>query len=393
MRRPTPCAVPCRSAMAIRALFCWRPKWKEDRPMSDVSKEHPLMTAGLDIGDKYSHLCLIDSQSGEVMEEGRLSTTPEALRRRFVFERPMRIAIEAGTHSPWASRVLEECGHEVLVANARKLRLIYANKRKTDQVDAENLARLARLDPKLLYPLRHRSEDSQAHMAIIRSREALVSCRTQLVNHVRGAVKSFGARLPKCPARSFHKRASEHIPEALLPALGPILEQIGSLTERIRDYERQLEAISKEHYPETELLRQVEGVGGLTALTFVLTLEDPYRFARSRSVGAYLGLVPATQRSGERDPPERRISKEGDQMLRKPLVSSAHYILGPFGHDSDLRRHGQKIASLGAKNAKKRGAVAVARKLSVLLHRLWVSGEVYEPLYNAHRRQGQEEAA
>jgi transposase len=307
--------------------------------MSDGSKGRPKITAGLDLGDKYSYLCLIDQESGEVVEEGRLRTTPEALRRRFGSEQPMRIAIEAGTHSPWVSRVLEECGHEVLVANARKLRLIYANKRKTDEVDAENLARLARLDPKLLYPLKHRGEDSQAHMAIIRSRQALVGARTQLVNHVRGAVKSFGARLPKCPARSFHKRASEHIPEALLPALGPILEQIGSLTERIRDYERQLEAISKEHYPETELLRQVEGVGGLTALTFVLTLEDPYRFERSRSVGAYLGLVPATERSGERDP-QRRISKEGDQMLRKLLVGSAHYILGPFGSDSDLRRHG-----------------------------------------------------
>jgi transposase len=360
--------------------------------MSDGSKGRPKITAGLDLGDKYSYLCLIDQESGEVVEEGRLRTTPEALRRRFGSEQPMRIAIEAGTHSPWVSRVLEECGHEVLVANARKLRLIYANKRKTDEVDAENLARLARLDPKLLYPLKHRGEDSQAHMAIIRSRQALVGARTQLVNHVRGAVKSFGARLPKCPARSFHKRASEHIPEALLPALGPILEQIGSLTERIRDYERQLEAISKEHYPETELLRQVEGVGGLTALTFVLTLEDPYRFERSRSVGAYLGLVPATERSGDRDP-QRRISKEGDEMLRKLLVGSAHYVLGPFGSDSDLRRHGQKIAARGGKNSKKRAAVAVARKLSVLLHRLWVSGEVYEPLYNAHRRQGQEEAA
>jgi transposase len=277
----------------------------------NASKEQPKTTAGLDLGDKYSYLlCLIDQESGEVIEEGRLRTTPEALRRRFCSERPLRIAIEVGTHSPWVSRVLEECGHEVLVANARKLRLIYANKRKTDEVDAENLARLARLDPKLLYPLKHRGEDSQAHMAIIRSRQALVGARTQLVNHVRGAVKSFGHRLPKCPARSFHKRASEHIPEALLPALGPILEQIGSLTERIRDYERQLEAISKEHYPQTELLRQVEGVGGLTALTFVLTLEDPYRFEKSRCVGAYLGLVPATDRSGERDP-QKRISKEG----------------------------------------------------------------------------------
>jgi transposase len=173
--------------------------------MTDGSKHRPNMTAGLDIGDKYSYLCLIDSEDGHMIEEGRLRTTPEAIRRRFASERPpMRIAIEAGTHSPWVSRLLEECGHEVLVANARKTRLIYSNKRKTDQIDAENLARLARLDPRLLYPLKHRGEDAQAHMALIRSREALVDCRTQLVNHVRGAVKSFGHRLPKCPARSFH---------------------------------------------------------------------------------------------------------------------------------------------------------------------------------------------
>jgi transposase len=368
------------------------PIWKEDRPTMDGSKEHSSMTAGLDLGDKYSYLCLIDTLSGEVMEEGRLRTTPEALRRRFASERPMRIAVETGTHSPWVSRLLQECGHEVLVANARKLRLIYANRRKTDEVDAENLARLARLDPKLLYPVRHRGEGAQAHMAMICSRQSLIGCRTQLVNHVRGAVKSFGARLPKCPARTFHRRASEHIPEALLPALEPVLEQIASLTERIRDYDRKLEAISLEHYPETKLLRQVEGVGPLTALTFVLTLEDPQRFERSRSVGAYLGLVPATDRSGERDP-QRRISKEGDEMLRKLLVSGAHYVLGPFGSDSDLRRHGEKIASRGGKNSKKRAAVAVARKLAVLLHRLWVSGEIYDPLHNAHRRQGQGEAA
>jgi transposase len=350
----------------------------------DGSKDQPHMTAGLDLGDKYSYLCLLDQHSGEVLEEGRLHTTPEALRRRFASEPSLRIAIETGTHSPWVSRLLKECGHEVLVANARKLRLIYSNKRKTDEVDAENLARLARLDPKLLYPVAHRGEDSQAHMAIVRSRQALVDCRTQLVNHVRGAVKSFGARLPKCPARSFHKRAREHIPEALSPALGPILEQIASLTERIREYDRKLETISLERYPETQLLRQVEGVGPLTALTFVLTLEDPYRFEKSRSVGAYLGLVPATARSGDRDP-QKRISKEGDEMLRKLLVSCAHYVLGPFGSDSDLRRHGEKIASRGGKNAKKRAVVAVARKLAVLLHRLWVTGETYDPLYNRRR--------
>jgi transposase len=383
MRRPTPYAVPLGLQMCSTGSYA---QMEGGSALEmDGSKQQPMTTVGLDLGDKYSYLCLIDLQSGEVMEEGRLRTTPEAFKRRFSSERPlMRIAIEAGTHSPWVSRVLEECGHEVLVANPRKIRLIYANKRKTDEIDAENLARLARVDPKLLYPLKHRGEESQAHMALIRSREALVGCRTQLVNHVRGAVKSFGARLPKCPARSFHKNVLEHIPEALMPALGPIVEQISSLTQRIRDYDRQLETISKERYPETQLLRQVEGIGPLTALTFVLTLEDPYRFEKSRSVGAYLGLVPATDRSGDRDP-QKRISKEGDEMLRKLLVGSAHYILGPFGSDSDLRRHGEKIASRGGKNSKKRAAVAVARKLAVLLHSLWVSGELYEPLRNAHR--------
>jgi transposase len=356
--------------------------------MSDGSKGTPRITVGVDLGDRYSYLCFLDTQSGEVIEEGRLRTTPEALKRRFSSEQqPLRVAIEAGTHSPWVSRVLEEeCGHEVLVANPRKTRLIYTNKRKTDEIDAENLARLARVDPKLLYPLKHRGEHSQAHLAIIRSREVLVGSRTQLVNHVRGTVKSFGGRLPKCPARSFHNKAPEHIPEALWPALGPILETIGSLTERIREYDRQLETICQEHYPETDLLRQVEGVGVLTALTFVLTLEDPYRFEKSRTVGAYLGLVPARDHSGDRDP-QKRISKEGDEMLRRLLVGSAHYILGPFGSESDLRRHGEKIASRGAKNAKKRAVVAVARKLSVLLHRLWVTAEVYDPLYNTRGRQ------
>jgi transposase len=261
------------------------------------------MTAGLDLGDKYSYLCLIDTQSGEVMEEHRLRTSPETFRRSFASAQPMRmVAIEAGTHSPWASRVLEECGHEILVANARKLRLIYANKRKTDEIDAENLARLARLDPKLLYPLKHRGEDSQAHMAVIRSREALIGCRTQLVNHVRGAVKSFGHRLPKCPARSFHKRAKEHIPQVLSPAVEPILEQIGSLTERIKDYDRKLATISKEHYPEN---RASAPGGGSRAAYRAHLRAHPGRPPplRKEPFGRSVPGAPASKRSvGERAP-------------------------------------------------------------------------------------------
>jgi transposase len=355
--------------------------------MNDGSRGTPLLTAGVDLGDKYSYLCLIDQQSGEVIEEGRLRTTPEAFRRRFCSEQRMTVAIEVGTHSPWVSRVLKECDHRVLVANPRKTRLIYGQGRKTDRLDAEKLARLARVDPKLLWPLEHRGEASQAHLALIRSREVVVRSRAQLINHLRGTVKSFGARLPKCSTACFHKKVAAHIPHELRPALEPLLETIASLTVRIHHYDRELEELAQEHYPETKLLGQVQGVGTLTALSFVLTLEEPGRFEESRQVGAYLGLVPGKDQSGERDP-QKRISREGDEMLRRLLVGSAHYILGPFGEDSDLRRQGLKIAGGAAKNARKRAVVAVARKLSVLLHHLWISGEVYEPLYNCRQLKG-----
>ena len=341
-------------------------------------------TVGVDVGDRHSHVCLLDTRTGEVVEESRINTSPEAFKRRFSGSERMRVAIEAGTHSPWISRVLEGCGHEVLVANARKLRLIYADGKKNDKLDAENLARLARLDPRLLSPIEHRGEASQAHLALVRSREALVGARTKLVNHVRGTVESFGARLPRCNTESFHDKVREHVPEALAPALEPLLDTIASLTAQIRGYERALESLSEELYPETALLRQVGGVGPITALSFVLVLEDPSRFQASRSVGAYLGLAPGQHQSGESDP-QQRISKRGDEMLRKLLVQGAHYLLGPFAHDSDLRRHGEKIAERGGRNAKRRAVVAVARKLSVLLHRPWVTGETYGPLYNARR--------
>jgi len=342
------------------------------------------ITAGLDLGDRYSHFCLLDTESGEVVEEGRISTNPKAFQRRFSGCEPMRVAIEAGTHSPWVSRLLKRCGHEVLVANARKLRLIYGEGRKNDRLDAENLARLARLDPRLLSPIEHRGEASQAHLAIIRSREALIEARAKLINHVRGTVKSFGSRLPRCSSPTFHKKVGAHVPESLRPALEPLLKTVASMTARIQEYDRELEVLAEESYPQTKLLRRVHGIGTLTALTFVLTLEDPSRFGTSRAVGAYVGLVPSKDQSGERDP-QKRISKQGNGLLRKLLVGSAQRILGPFGEDSDLRRHGLKICERGGKNAKKRAAVAVARKLSVLLHRLWVTGEVYEPLYKSNR--------
>ena len=346
--------------------------------MKKISSVEGGVTIGLDLGDRFSQICVLDAL-GEVLEESRVRTTPEALGRRFGSMTPCRVALEVGTHSPWVQRLLAGMGHEVLVANARKMRLIYQNESKNDRVDAELLARLARVDPKLLHPIQHRDRQSQQDLAVLRSRQALVQARTQLVNHTRGAVKSCGDRLKGCSTRSFHKQAPQQIPEGLRPALMPILEMLADLTRRIDRYDKQIERLAEERYPQTTLLRQVVGVGALTALWFVLVIGDPHRFNRSRRVGAYLGLRPRQSQSGKGDP-ELRITKTGDKELRRLLVTASQYILGPFGPDTDLRRWGEALAARGRKNAKKRAVVGVARKLAVLLHALWVNAEEYEPL-------------
>ncbi len=338
----------------------------------------PKLTIGLDLGDRYTQLCAVDAR-GRVVATDRLRTTPAALERHVASHPRSRIVLEVGTHSPWVSRLLERHGHEVLVANARQLRLIYGSDRKSDRVDAETLARLGRLDPALLRPIHHRGAEAQADLAQLRARDALVRTRTLLIHHVRGAVKAWGARLPACSAPAFAATAAAGVPRELRSALGPLLELIASLTHEIRGMERQLERLAQERYPETARLRQPSGVGLLTALCYGLTLEDPGRFHQSRAVGPYLGLCPRRDQSGGRDA-QLRITKRGDAMLRRLLVSGAQYILGPFGPDTDLRRWGLRLAARGGKNAKKRAVVAVARTLATLLHRLWVSGAAYQPL-------------
>src|SRR2546426_689927 len=207
---------------------------------------------------------------------------------------------------------------------------------------------------------------------------------TALVNAARGLVKSYGERLPKCGTQQVSGKLAEGLSAELREVLEPLLREVESLNERIQEYDERMEKIAKEVYPEVSLLKQVKGVGTQIALTYVLTIEDPYRFPKSRAVGCFLGLRPGRRNSGESEP-QKKISKEGDRYLRTMMVQGAHYILGPFGEDSDLRRWGLKLAERGGKNAKKRAVVAVARKLAVLLHRLWVSGEVYEPLRNSQK--------
>ena len=342
-------------------------------------------TIGMDLGDKTSRYCQLDG-SGEVLGEGNVATTKKGIAQVWGAMSRCRIAIEVGTHSPWVSRLLKSFGHEVIVANARQVKLISASSRKDDRVDAQTLARLARVDPQLLRPIRHRSEKAQQHLMKIRVRATLVETRTSLVNAARGMTKAVGERLPACDADSMGTAQMVDLPAGLQETLKPLLEQVESLTKKIQECEKEIEQIARTEYPETYVLRQVSGVGNLIALTFVLTLEDRERFQKSRDVGCYVGLRPKRSDSGQSQP-QLRITKEGDNYLRQMLVQGAHYILGWRGPDTDLRRWGLKLAARGGKNAKKRAIVAVARKLAVLLHALWVTGEVYEPLRNSKARQ------
>jgi len=338
----------------------------------------PVQAIGLDVGDRFSYWCLLDNQGG-VAAEGRVRTTPEGLRAAFASVCASLVALETGTHSGWISRLLSSFGHRVIVANARELRKIHASDRKNDRADAQILARLARVDPQLLAPITHRSAEMQMDLASIRARDVLVRARTKCINAARGLVKASGGRLPRCTTQSFRRQTVDRVPEELRVALGPLLESIQGLSDRIRDYDQQIEELAKSRYPQAQQLRQVAGVGALTATAFMLTLADASRFETSREVGAYLGLVPRQDDSGERKS-QLPITKAGNTLLRRLIVGSAHYILGPFGPVCDLRRYGQRLTQRGGKNAKKRAVIAVARKLAVLLQRLWSTGEVYRPL-------------
>ena len=278
------------------------------------------------------------------------------------------------------SRLVTELGHTAVVANARKVKAVTAGTRTSDAVDAETLARLGRLDPQLLAPITHRGLVAQVDLAQLRARDALVRARTLLINHVRGALKAVGHRIASpVTSGTFARKVAPLVPGGLEPALGGLLTMIGTLTDQVATVERTLETLARTRYPETARLRQITGVGLLTALAFVLTLEDPARFPVSRSVGAYLGLVPRRFQSGQRDP-HLRITKTGDRMVRRYLVTAAQYILGPFGPPCDLRRWGESLMTRGGPNAKKRAIVAVARKLATVLHHLWRSGAPYQPI-------------
>lgn len=343
------------------------------------------ITIGVDMGDKKHTICILDTE-GQIQERATVTNTSKAICKYFSKHKPCLIALEAGTHSAWVSRLLEDLGHEVLVGNPRKLRMIWNSDDKCDDKDAEMLARVAQFDKKLLYPIHHKGKKVQNDLAIIKCRDMLVKSRTMQVSHVRGIVKSTGTRISKCSTESFHLRLREEMPKELEAALEPIMKSIEELTKRIRHYDKLIIKKSEKDYNATSQVGQIPGVGPITALAFILTLESAERFKKSRDVGSYLGLVPKRDQSGATDK-QLHITKAGDVYLRRLLVGCAQYIIGPLGPDCDLKRFGLKLSERGGKNAKRRAVVAVARKLAVKMHRLWKTGEIYQPFYKENYKQ------
>ena len=360
--------------------------------MKDLSSVTTKSICGLDLGDRNSQICLC-TPHGDVLEQAKIATSVPVLARRFKDREPLRIALETGTHSPWVSRLLEQWGHEVIIANPRKVHLIGHSRRKNDRIDALSLADLASVRPRLLYPIEHISAQAQADRAVLLARDSLVRARCGLINQARGAVKTQGGRLPQGSAEAFARKVRPAVPETLVPALVPLLELIEQMSTTIRAYDRQIKILLRTRYPQAQkLCQQIRGVGPITALAYVLSLGDPHRFRKSRQVGAFYGLVPALRDSSQ-STPQLHISHEGNPFVRRLLVQCAQYILGPFGEDSDLRRFGLRLITGGGKASKKRAVVAVARKLSVLMHRLLVTDQPYQPLQQESGQIAQQLAA
>lgn len=344
--------------------------------------KQPGITTGIDLGDHTSAYHQLDGDCNFV-ESGSVRTTAEGFKKQFAGEPRMRIVMEAGTHSAWVAELLTQFGHEVIVANPRAIPLISNSTRKNDDADAELLARLGRVDPKLLKPIKHRGAEAREHMLLIRARAAIVEARTKLVNAVRGLAKNMGERISSFDTDQMTIEKLAALPESMRHPLTALAACCESLTEQIKECDKRIEQIAAQHYPEVRYLTQISGVGTLIALTFILTIDDPNRFAKSRDVGCYIGLRPKQRESGESQP-QLGISKEGDAYLRKMLVQAAHCVMSRRAPETDLKRWGAKLASRGGGNGKKRALVAVARKLGILMHRLWVDQAVYEP--NRHNQ-------
>lgn len=334
---------------------------------------------GVDLGDRMHSICVLD-QAGNVLEESTIPNTRDSLDKLAQNYPASMVALEVGTHSPWISRHLQEAGMEVIVANARKVRAIHQNQRKCDRADAAMLARLARVDPELLHPVQHGSEAVQRELVSLKLRANLVRQRTSIITGIRGCLKSIGHRIPGCSAACFPRKAREAMSgdQAALASIEPALQALDSMNLQIAEYDARIREAATLRHPQALVFQQLEGLGPITSLAFTLIVEDPWRFEKTRDVGPWLGLVPGRDQSGKIDK-ELGITKCGNVMLRTLLVQCAQYILGHFGPDCELRRHGLKLVARGGKAAKRKATVAVARKLAVMMIAMWKNGTDYNP--------------
>ena len=333
---------------------------------------------GMDMGDK-NHKAIGLSEDGEIIDRTEVPCTPEDVRAYLERFPGALLAIETGTHCRWVSRLGIGMGHEVLVGNARKLRMIWNSNRKNDWNDAEMLARVARTDRKLYSPVRLRDDDDQELLRMVKARDLLVKCRTGIVNKIRGFCKADGHHLPKCSADSF-MRLEHEVPMSVRTVSKPLFAMLKELAKKIGLYDVMIDkGIRKIHGEDAKLLEPIAGVGPVTTAAFLATVGDPATFGSARDAGPFFGLVPRQDQSGQTDK-QMRITKEGNAVVRRLLVTAANYVMGPFGKDCDLRRHGMRIAERGGKNAKKRAKVAVARKLAVLMLAILRTRSEYRPL-------------
>ena len=333
---------------------------------------------GIDLHQKHSEICGLDA-SGKVRLQERVATSEAGLRKVFGKSKGVRVVLESGGQSSWAARVLGEMGHKVVVVNPRRIRLIAESTLKTDRIDAEILARLGRQeDDSQLRPVYQRSEGALELRTRLRVRLNLVRVRTALINGVRGTLRAHGYRMSSCVAGRFAARFVDlKLAAELRQVLDPLVATIAEVSARIEQLEKDLieEAGSDELLVR---LQEVPGVGPLVCLAFIGWMDKPERFKRSRDVGACLGLRPQVRGSGEREW-RGPITREGDAEMRRLLVQAAHALL-LCRKDSALKRWALQLAT---RVGKRKAVVALARKLGVLLHRLWVTGNSYQALPKA----------
>jgi transposase len=349
---------------------------------------------GMDVSDKSVEIHILpkDAEEGKSLKVKNDQRSLTAFAESFERPSAVKLALETGTHSSWQAELFRSKGIETVVANARDLRMIWGSDKKDDREDAKKLARLLRADLKLLHGVEVKGKARRNALAVVKARDCLSRCRTKLINTVRGLLKSEGVDSSEIDAHSFGAKAPSLIPRELRTALSPLVAQIAEMDGELRSYDKKLASMMKVFDGCAEV-SQIKGVGPVTSLAFVLTVGEPERFQNGERLAAYTGLAPRRDQSGETDR-QCHISKAGSELLRRSLVQAAHYIMGPFGdRDCDLREFGERISARGGKNAKKRAVVAVARKLAVLMLKLWKSREEYDPQRSKRKARPRKEMA